>query len=247
MYSASISPAQQAWMIGLLATWFGLLAGGFLLGNPSRPSDRRMPRWTRIGSSATLVVASWSWVCIAVRTEASAFAVLIATGMTLGFVGDLTMAHLLPASKHVLAGMVAFGLGHVAYILAFACFASIRPVASPGLCVSAWGAWVIVGAAGWWLIVPRSSPPSLLGWAALPYALLISSTAGFSTCLAMQDASFIPAAIGGALFLLSDTILAAVLFKRSRFRLVHDFVWLTYGPAQMLIVYSVSAAIQAVT
>jgi hypothetical protein len=246
MRGAPISPVQQAWMICVLAAWFSLLFGGFVFGNPSPPRDRRMPRLTRLGSSAVLVVAGWSWLYIAMRTQARGFAVLIAIGMTLGFVGDLAMARVLPVTRHVLAGMVAFGLGHVAYILAFACFASRRPTGSSALCVGAWLGWVIVGATGWWVIVHPSSPPTRLGWAALPYSILVASTAGISTCLAIQDADFIPAAIGAALFLMSDTILAAVLFERLRFRLVHDLVWLTYGPAEMLIVYSVSAAIQAV-
>jgi hypothetical protein len=46
-----------------------------------------------------------------------------------------------------------------------------------------------------------------------------------------------PLALGAALFLLSDLILAGELFRGWR-RPGLDVVWLTYGPAQMLIVYS---------
>lgn len=51
-------------------------------------------------------------------------------------------------------------------------------------------------------------------------------------------------ALGGALFLLSDLILAGDMFSDLFFRLIGDVVWLTYGPGQMLIVYSVGAAWQ---
>jgi hypothetical protein len=79
-------------------------------------------------------------------------------------------------------------------------------------------------------------------WVALPYALLLASTAGLGSGLAIQDRRFIPLALGGALFLLSDLILAGDMFSDLFFRLIGDVVWLTYGPAQMLIVYSIGAA-----
>jgi hypothetical protein len=45
------------------------------------------------------------------------------------------------------------------------------------------------------------------------------------------------------LLLLSDLILAAELFNDLHFPLVGDVVWLTYGPAQALIVYAVNSAL----
>ncbi len=71
----------------------------------------------------------------------------------------------------------------------------------------------------------------------------LASTAGFASGLALQAGGFTPLAIGAALFLLSDLILAAQLFNNLRFRFIGDIVWLTYGPAQMLIVFSVYTAL----
>jgi YhhN family len=48
----------------------------------------------------------------------------------------------------------------------------------------------------------------------------------------------VPAAIGAALFLVSDLILAATLFSGKTFPLSGGLVWLTYRPAQALIVTS---------
>lgn len=71
---------------------------------------------------------------------------------------------------------------------------------------------------------------------------LLASTSGFATGLALQRGEFIPVAVGAALFLLSDLLLAAQLFNDVRFYLIDDVVWLLYGPAQMLIVFAMVIA-----
>jgi hypothetical protein len=80
--------------------------------------------------------------------------------------------------------------------------------------------------------------------AALLYALLLAGTAGVATGLALQTPAFIPVAVGAALFLASDLILAGELFNGLSFPLIGDVVWLTYGPAQALIVYGTALALQ---
>ena len=85
----------------------------------------------------------------------------------------------------------------------------------------------------------------LLRWAALPYALLLATTAGVATGLAIQSPVFVPLALGAALFLVSDLLVAGERFGRVRFPHSGDAVWLTNGPAQMLIVYAVNSALIA--
>jgi hypothetical protein len=85
----------------------------------------------------------------------------------------------------------------------------------------------------------------VLRLAALPYALLLAGTTGIATGLAVQDSSLIPVALGAALFLASDLILAGELFNGLSFPLIGDVVWLTYGPAQALIVYGMAVALLA--
>lgn len=245
MESGVISLLQQAWLIGLLTLWFGLLYGGFIFGKPESPSHRRMPLATRIGSSAVLVISGWSWFSIAAGTGATAYAGSIAVGMSFGFLGDLVLARVIPVARRVLAGMALFGLGHIAYILAFAGFGTNYPVRDARLPVGVWTGWMLVGVLGWWLAVYRASPRTELRWAALAYSLLLASTPALATTLALQDANFIPTAVGASLFVISDILLATALFNRLRARYIHDLIWLTYGPAQMLIVYGVSAALRA--
>ncbi|MBK7217160.1 MAG: hypothetical protein IPH95_08940 [Candidatus Promineofilum sp.] len=84
---------------------------------------------------------------------------------------------------------------------------------------------------------------TVIHWIALPYALLLATTAGLATGLALAEGRLAPLALGTALFLLSDLILAGEMFSGLSFPLIDDVIWLTYGPAQMLIVYSVAAVL----
>ena len=244
----TLTTPQRLPLLILLGLWAILLFGGFIFGKTSSDgtkrelASRRMPRWTRLSSSLVLVLAGWYWWALAREGEAADFALTVAIGMTLGFVGDLFMAKLIIKSeKHVLGGIGAFGLGHIAYIVGFISFGDQIGVIEGR--VAAWLIWLIIGALAWYVVMFfRGQKHSVLHYAALPYALLLASTAGFATGLAINLSAFVPLAIGCALFLLSDLILAARLFNGLYFRLIDDLVWLTYGPAQMLIVYSVGVA-----
>ncbi len=235
-------PPYRLWLLALQWLWAAFLFGGFLLGRPDPRQTRRMPTWTRIASSLTLTAASWSWYWLSRERPAGGYALLIGLGMTLGFLGDLFMARLWPMAQPVLGGIVAFGLGHVAYIAAFLSLARRSELIAPGPLTGAWAVWLGIGLLGWYWTVFRGQRPAALHWAALPYALLLASTAGVATGLAWQMPVFLPLALGGALFLISDLILAAQLFSGRHFPLIGDVVWLTYGPAQMWIVYSVDGA-----
>lgn len=159
--------------------------------------------------------------------------------MTLGFVGDLWLAGVLPFGRSIIGGIVAFGIGHIFYISAIITFGNQHDLGVR------WGAlivWLLIGLIGWYFVVFRGQEATTLHWAALPYALLLASTAGFATSLALQSSYFIPMALGAALFLLSDLILAGELFSGLQFPLIGDLIWLTYGPGQALIVYTAGVA-----
>jgi hypothetical protein len=225
------------WLLAIL--WGVLLFGGFLLGQEDRQNNRRMPTWTRMASSIALVGAGWVWYLQAANAKVAGYALLIALGMTLGFIGDLFMAHLLPLAQAELGGIAAFGLGHIAYIAAML---QLGNQAGLDASVARWGglaSWLFIGLVGWYFVVFRGQKAGVLHFAALPYALLLSSTAGFATGLGLQSAPFLLVALGAASFLISDLLIAAQLFNGLKFKLIGDVIWLTYGPAQFLIVYSV--------
>ena len=244
MFDTLTSPARLPLLI-LLIAWALLLFGGFVFGRRSEDGTRRMPTWTRIASSLVLVIAAGYWVILARESRAAGFAIAVALGMTLGLVGDLFMAKLIIKSEqHILGGIGSFGLGHIAYIAGFIGFGDVIG-ANDGR-TAAWVVWLLIGGVGWYFAVYRGQAKrGMLHYAALPYALLLASSAGFATGLALNVNLFVPLAIGCALFLFSDLILAAELFAGLSFPLIGDVVWLTYGPAQMLIVYSISAALKA--
>ncbi|HEX2913584.1 MAG TPA: lysoplasmalogenase [Chloroflexia bacterium] len=239
MFSALQNSFQNLWLTALLAAWAGLLFGGFIFGRPDSENFRRMPGWTRLLSSLALVMAAWSWFIFLRETPLELYTLLIALGMTLGFAGDLFMA-----ANIVLGGIGSFGLGHVAYILAMLQYENDRALVATTPRFGAWSIWVAIGLAGWYLAVFRGQKSGVLHWAALPYATLLASTAGVATGLALQDGAFWSLAVGGALFLLSDLLIAANLFNGLRFRLLGDLIWLTYGPAQALIVFTTYFAMQ---
>jgi hypothetical protein len=235
---------QNVWLTLLLSLWAALLFGGFIFGKLDSLRIRRMPAWTRMASSLTLVVAAWSWYAFTRESGVSVLALPTAIGMTLGFIGDLFMAQLLPVGSHyVLGGIGAFSLGHMAYITGMVQFGDAYGLNTSG---PRWGAlltWLLVGTACWYGVVFRGGERSALHIAALPYTLLLCGAAGLATGLALQQPAFVGLAAGTALFVLSDLILAARLFNKLHFYLIDDVVWLTYGPAQMLIVYSLSVAL----
>ncbi|MCL4255230.1 MAG: lysoplasmalogenase [Anaerolineae bacterium] len=216
-------------MIILLILWAILLFGGWIFGNYNNAETHKIPTPNRRLSSAVLVSAGWLWSL----SHGGNLALFIALGMTFGFLGDLFMAGLIiKGDKSVLGGMSAFGLGHVFYIIGIlgANLANI-PV---------WIIFLVIAAMLWYAIVYRTAKQvSVLHYAALPYALLLASTAGFAGGVALSNSAFILMAIGAILFLISDLILATQLFNGVHFKGIGDVVWLTYGPAQMLIVYAI--------
>jgi uncharacterized membrane protein YhhN len=103
-------------------------------------------------------------------------------------------------------------------------------------------AWLMIATVGWYGIVylaPNEKTKPLV-FPALPYSLLLASTAGFATGLAWQNRLFSFMAVGAGLFFLSDMLLALGLFRGS-LPYSTELVWLSYSPGQMLIVFGALA------
>lgn len=226
--------------VGLLSVWLILLLGGLLAARllPD-PTGSNLGTIGRLGSSIALILLaalawlqaeqSWKW-----------FAILIAVGMFLGTVGDFFNANQLkfiPLSDPTLGAIVAFGLGHVFYMLGIVGVLRRFSERSLGKIVGSILLWQLVGLLAWYGIVYGTTERSGLVYPALGYCLLLAGTAGLATAAACHCTSLWPLALGAALFLLSDLILAVVLFRGS-FPFRSEAVWLTYGPGQMLIVAS---------
>ncbi len=239
-----------------LILWAVFLFGGFIFGKLCDDRSRRMPAWTRMASSLMLVFTAWelwwvvstnqnaiygdaaqTWLIIGVNDT---FTFLIAVGMTLGFIGDLFMAGWIGGEPNPMGGIGAFGLGHIAYITGMIHYANGFGLHGEAR-LYMWIVCALIGVIGWLIAVYIGAKRQKihigkLHYAALIYALLLSSTLGVAAGLALFQTGFIVVAVGAALFLTSDLIIAARLFNKAHFMLIDDVVWLTYGPAQAMIV-----------
>lgn len=226
-------PMWRSALIGLWVVWAALLFGGFVLGDPE---GGRIPTWCRLGSSVVLVIAGFTWFAATRGGLAERFAILVAIGMTLGLVGDWFNAR-----NVIIGGIIAFGLGHVAYIAACVYAARVANLPSQSARWVSLAVWWLIGLVSWYFVVYLGTRHQDLIWPALPYTLLLAGTAGMATSLAVQHRGFLLLAVGAALFLVSDLVLAFRLFSHE-FALGGDAVWLLYGPGQMLIVYALATA-----
>ena len=238
MFTSLEHPAQSLWLLFLLILWAALLFGGFLFGS-SEEEGRRMPKWTRLSSSAVLVLAALSWLLFSRDGPIFIYALLIALGMSFGFLGDLFIAGVLVNSGSKIGGIASFAAGHVCYISAIFFLLGFT---HGGSTFGALLLWWLIALVGWYFIVYRGASVTRLHWLVLPYALLLATTAGAATALALQEPAFWTLVLGAALFLLSDMILGGEWFNDLQLPLIHDIIWLTYGPGQMLIVYSIATA-----
>lgn len=227
--------------IGLWILWAAALAGAMFAGNFDRDG---VGKALRMGSSIVLCAVAWTAYARWRARPVGRFALCLAIGITLGTIGDFFNAGLLdfvPVLKGTMGGIVAFGLGHLAYIAGCLDLRKRARLTHGFTMFAAIDFWQIVGLVAWYLIAYLGEKHRDLLYPALGYTLLLAGTAGIATGLALQQRRLTLLAVGAALFLLSDLILAVGMFRESLTRSI-DWVWLTYGPGQMLIVFSVLSA-----
>lgn len=239
MPAIQLNPSQQLILSVLALLWACLLFGGFIFGKLNKENTRRMPTWTRMTSSVTLVIIAWLWWIITRNSDYSVISQHFAIGMTFGWLGDLFMAQLFSTKHYILGGIGAFSIGHIAYILGLINASNQFRLTNRSIQLSTLIIWLILALILWYWIVYRGSEKTFLHRAALPYALLLASTTGLAMGLALQHPAFILITIGAGLFLLSDLILATELFNGATWKYIGDVVWLTYGPGQMMIVLGI--------
>jgi len=232
---------QSRIVFAFLCGWSVALLGGLLLAR-LLPGEfwRSAGTVGRLGSSCILVALAW-WQWRMVQTRWKSYGLLIFQGILLGTVGDFSNAQLFawnPLGSPTLGAIVAFGLGHICYILAIlGLLRRTRPLRFfPFVFATVW--WQAFAAIAWFWIVFKSPKSEGLLWPALGYCILLAGTTSAATVLAWHRVFLLPLAGGSALFLISDLILAVGLFQGS-FPFQSEAVWLTYGPGQMLIVLSI--------
>jgi uncharacterized membrane protein YhhN len=166
-------------------------------------------------------------------TGSSSYARAILAGLFFSLLGDVFL--MLPADRFR-SGLFSFLLAHACYVLAFT---RDSPFAAPlppfVLCLAAGGA--ILPAL--WAGVPRRLRAHVAAYVAL---LLVMAGQAASRAAHLHSPPALYAALGAALFVLSDTLLAWNRFRRP-LPAAQALIHATYFPAQWLI--AISAATSA--
>lgn len=244
MFPLPYSPPLDWILYALFVLEWVLLAGGLLFGKLNQDQTCRLPRPLRLLLSGVIVLAAFvGWQGGSRGTRVEWYASLIFLGTAAGFVGDLIMARYLPVPNRLISGMMAFALGHVFYIAAF--IHLIRTSPSTGLWTPAVALLASLGFSVWaWYTQvrnPRESQAINVG--SLLYAMLFGVTSALAITLALYDAHYLGLALGALLFMASDLILGNWVIRGHTWKSVNDVIWVTYASGQLLIAYSIAAAL----
>jgi len=243
MFDFPVTPPARAALLGLLILWAALLLAGLLFGKPGPDRRNRLPLPLRMALSLTLLAAAGVWQrADTAGTPPATFGMWLTIGMACGMLGDLFMAGILiPKPRHVIFGILAFGAGHVAYLLAFLQIAQTAGLHSGPVWTWSLGLCLLLGVGLWLLLVRAPARGVGLNIGTLLYTWLLALMAGSAFALALQTTGFGPLAVGAALFMLSDLILGNELMRRTHFPFIGDVIWTSYTVAQMLIIYGATA------
>ena len=202
----------------------------------------------RMISCLLLVFAGWlAWGAMFRGTVASATMALVAVGMTLGFYGDSHVGDRFwwpPFPDKILGGIVFYGIGHLAYIAACVLTRRLEGMIGGWRWWTPILLWQLIALVAWAAVALTSEEQASLRIPTLGYTLLVAATPGFATALAVQRPVYRWMALGGAMFLASDILLAWQVFHGS-FPFIDEFTWINYGGGEMLIVYGAIAGLSA--
>lgn len=242
MQRATKNPTARRAVYALYGLGAALLLLGLAFGRRDERNVNRIPRPVRMISSALVLACALLLWRGEPRRDRRAGARLVAAGMAGGTLGDLIMAEVIPLPEYVLFGMLSFGAGHMFYIRALLRRAQAEADRAARARVPALGMAWAVALVGWWALVRNPKIAPALNYGALVYALLLASMDGLASALAVGDRRYAPVALGGALFLVSDMVLASRLFRGTHFAQIGDVVWMTYIAGQALIVAGMGLA-----
>ncbi|MBI5563975.1 MAG: lysoplasmalogenase [Chloroflexi bacterium] len=218
--------------VGLMAIPV-LLFIAFVFGQYNPERTRRTIKPLRMSTSfVAVLIALAAWTSNTRLAEAAPWFFF---GMLCGFLGDLILAEVIPLPKRMIAGIIAFGVGHICYIIGFSTVTAILGLSNPITGSLFWLVYVLASSFLWVIFINNPARSRTLNIGSLIYAWLISVMAGAAGGLAIQDPRFTLSAIGGGLFLLSDLILGNRELRDNGWFLVHDVVWVVYIAGQALI------------
>lgn len=227
-----------AWV--LLVIWAALLVGGFLF-RRSLTADRLVPPWVHAASTLALLFLAWyGYFLTRPGTDSARYALGLAAGLTFAASGGLLLAG--PATPmRMRFGFSASALGHLLFIVSLARF-------EPALDSPRWIAlclWLAIGS-----LVCRAVLTQARGLeprpaaATVAYLLLLFTTTGLGTGLALTRPLFGTLAAGTVLLLLGELSLLTQRLLPRRTPSIGNAARLLRWPGLVLIVLSVWSALQ---
>ncbi|WP_028596519.1 lysoplasmalogenase [Paenibacillus assamensis] len=199
--------------------------------------QRKFPKMLCMLFSSLLVVTSW---LVAVSADFATPYVWLAAGMSLSFIGDLSMAALLPWRHPIIGGMITFGLGHLCYMISFTQIANSNgfTIYNEAFITSAI-VLIVTQLYVWRRILNVPTQPRAIVNGAAVYGLLVGFTAVYAAGLwqAVGGLWLLPL-VGGLLFVWSDFLIGWFDIGGRKLRNPRLWIWITYGFAQICIVYA---------
>jgi len=238
-------PPPFGWILHILfGLEIALLAGGLIRGKLNEEETGRLPCALRMLLSTMLVVAAFlGWQTGAKGTSIQWYAALIFLGMAAGSLGDWIMAGLIPVPERLIGGMAAFGLGHFFYIAALFNLTIRSEHRSAWIHIVATLTMLTFCVWAWHTHVRNPARSKIINRGSLVYGLLIGVMCAMAIALAIHDTHYVALATGSLLFLTSDFMLGNWVIRGHAWKSVNDAIWVTYVSGQLLIVYSVAAAL----
>lgn len=239
-----LTPFYLVLVIALLAVWLAAYVLGMVRGHPNEDRSRRLARPAKLVMIAAALGLGLLWLSVASGSTAALYANLIFLGLLAGAVGDIFLADMIPVKRPEIGGMIAFGIGHLLYFAAILAAAAALDARTSQVVLSA----IAGGALGigvWAGLVRNPGGSRTLNVGSLVYGILLVGVAAAALALWWGTGTMVSLAVGMVLFAISDMMLAQYLIRQRGFPSIRDVVWIIYSSAQVIIAFSIGAAVLA--
>ncbi|NLA10715.1 MAG: lysoplasmalogenase [Firmicutes bacterium] len=200
------------------------------------PQEIRLPLPARVVLSLSLLLSALL-TTLNLRHPA---VYLILAGMLFSFLGDMFNAAVIPLPIPRLGGMAAFAIAHPFYIASFSCLLKPTAIITASLFWTALAAFGLLIAIGWHFFLRNPEILPAMNAGSLIYALLIGTMAVFAFALGLKMSGWWwMVFLGALLFCISDMIIGISEFGGVALKKPHLWIWLTYIPGQMGIIYGI--------
>lgn len=230
-------------LVMLFVAWLTAYVAGMIAGKPDSLRTRRLPLASRLIMIGVVVAFGViGWLGWGRTTVIAPYALWILLGLVTGALGDLLLGGVFPVRQAEVMSLGIFGAGHVCYAAAILAMQPVLEIPIYYLLIGA-AASSIMGFAIWLLAVRNPAGSRRMNIGSLAYGSMLFATAGMGIGAAVASSRMSLLAIGLALFVLSDIILAQYMVRRRRFLYIRDVVWIIYSTAQLIIAFSSRAVL----